>query len=355
MSIQGKGIYIWQFRRSDGGNLTAIVDNLKKAGMTHVIPKIADGILGNINESAAYLPNFTHLCHQAGIQVIPYHFVYGRDPVNEAITVIRELKKQNYDGLVINAEVAYRDSYNPGYSARVYCDALKKELPDLPLALSTFRYPSLHRNFPFRVFLEYCDYNMPQVYWMQANGTVPQQLARTLEEYKAYPPVPMIPTGAAFKEHGWSAIPQDQKIFVDEVKKHGLAGCNWWEYYEAFNLQPQLGQAIVEAKWDVETLPIEGPQPEPVTYPFWAVCTAEKALNIRSQPWVETGNVVGYLLAGEKRLVYEQSGTWWRIGNKQWVSSNFMRKIDDPVTPEPLTLEERVADHERRITALEAK
>jgi len=32
--IQGKGIYLWQFRRSDGGNLTAIVDNLKRAGMT---------------------------------------------------------------------------------------------------------------------------------------------------------------------------------------------------------------------------------------------------------------------------------------------------------------------------------
>lgn len=333
--IKGKGIYAWILNRCENGDMGIVVDRLKEAGMTHIIPKVADGIRGNINGNDAYLPNLTRLCHQAGIQVIPYHFVYGSQPAQEAVRIIAEMRKQPYDGLVINAEMAYRDLANPAQSAKIYCDAVKKELPDLPLALSSFRFPSYHRAFPFKTFLDYCDYNMPQVYWIKANGTVPSQVAQTIEEYKAYPPVPMIPTGAAFGEWGWVAVPEDQPIFVREVQRHGLAGCNWWEYYETFNLRPHLGQAVIAAKWEVGDLPPIDPMPEPLPGPFWGQCTAAVALTIRSAPFQIKGNEVGYLVAGEKRLVYKVDGIWWMIGENQWVSSNFMKRISDPVIPDP--------------------
>ena len=350
--IQGKGIYIWQLPRCDNGDMGITVDTLKRAGMTHVIPKIADGNYA-YTRNEPYLRNLIELCHRAGIKVIPFHFVYGSYPVAEAERAVVELKKYPYDGFVINAEGAYKALSNPSQAARLYCDALRSKLPDMMLALSTYRYPSLHRAFPFATFLEYCDVNMPQVYWMMANGTVPAQLSRTIKEYEAFPQKPIVPTGAAFKEHGWTAIPADQKVFVDEVKKHGLAGCNFWEYYEAFNLQPALGQAIIEAQWDVETEPIE-PEPEPPGL-FWAVCVARYALTIRSQPVYDQtgGNIVGYLEADQKRLVYAQSGIWWQIGEGEWVSSNYMQRLTDPVIPEPLTLEERLEQVEKRLERVE--
>lgn len=225
--MQGKGIYIWILKRCEGGNMNAVVDRLKQAGMTHVIPKIADGTYSDVNGNWNYLPSFVSLCHKAGIKVLGYHYVYGVN--GEAQRAITELKKLPFDGLVINAEHQYRDNPNNKVLAKAYCDQLKGALPNMKLALSTYRFPTLHAKFPYREFLAHCDWNMPQVYWMSANGTVPSQLARTIAEYKAFPQVPMIPTGAAFAEHGWKAIAADQKIFVMEAKKHGFSGCNWWE------------------------------------------------------------------------------------------------------------------------------
>jgi len=43
MTLQGKGMYIWKLHRIAGGNVQAMVDKAKAAGLTHVIIKIADG------------------------------------------------------------------------------------------------------------------------------------------------------------------------------------------------------------------------------------------------------------------------------------------------------------------------
>lgn len=354
--IKGKGIYAWRLERCEDGDMAEVVKTLKRAGMTHIIPKIADGSY-EYKSNTPYLKNLVTLAHREGIQVIPYQFVYGSYPESEAIRAIEELRKYPYDGFVINGEAAYKALANPSDAAKRYCEALRRAFSDLMLCLSTYRYPSLHREFPFRTFLDYVDVNMPQVYWMQANGTVPHQLERTMMEYMQFPDVPIIPTGAAFKEWGWVAIPDDQRIFIEQVKMNELSGCNWWEYYHAFNLLPQLGQAIIDTPFEVdEPEPVE-PAPEPPDDTFWAKCTATYALTIRSTPRVETGNIVGYLMRDEKRLVYEESGIWWRIGEDQWVSSNYMERLPDPVEPPPppMTLEERVADNTRRIEILEGK
>lgn len=259
--IQGKGIYIWQLRRCDGGDMGKVVSRLKEAGMTHVLPKIADGVYTDTNGNWAYLPALVDMCHKAGIQVIGWQYVYGANPTGEADRAITELRKQPFDGFVINAESQYRDLANNAQVAKVYCQKLRAVFPDLLLGLSTYRFPHYHPRFPFNAFLEYCDVNMPQVYWMGSNGTVPRQLADTITAYRPYLQKPMIPTGAAFAEHGWTAIPSDQLVFVNEVKKHGLSGCNWWEYWEAYHRTPELGAAITAAQFGGVTLPPIEPDP----------------------------------------------------------------------------------------------
>ena len=347
--IKGKGIYAWVLERCEDGDMAAVVSRLKQAGMTHVIPKFADGVW-SYARNEAYLKNLITFAHREGIQVIPFHFVFGQQPTHEAQRAITELRKYPFDGLVINAEGAYKQVANPSQAARLYCDALRSKFPDLPLALSTYRFPTLHREFPFATFLNYCDYNMPQIYWMQSNGTVPAQVERTLKEYKAFPNKPMIPTGAAFSEHGWTAIPNDQRIFIEQVKKHNLPGCNWWEYWHAFNRFPELGEMIANTPFEVGELPPISPEPEPPAGTFWAVCTATYGLTVRAEPKI-ANNIVGYLSNGDKRLVYEQSGIWWRIGDNAWVSSNFMQRTTDTVAPEPptLTLEGRVTRIEQHL------
>ena len=240
-----------------------VVERLQWAGMTHVIPKVADGIYGDLNGNASNLASLVYEAHKLGIKVYPYHYVYGWRPADEAKRVVGELRKLPYDGLVINAEHQSRDLANPAWAARTYCDAVRDAFPDLTMGLSSYRFPSYHRAFPFHAFLTYCDVNLPQVYWMKSNGTVPSQVAQTIEEYKAYPERPIIPTGAAFQEHGWVANAEDQRIFIREVQKHDLGGCNWWEYYFTFHLLPHLGEAIAETPFEGVELHTPPQEPEP--------------------------------------------------------------------------------------------
>jgi murein DD-endopeptidase MepM/ murein hydrolase activator NlpD len=248
--ISGKGIYIWQLKRCEGGDMAKVVDRLKWAGMTHVLPKIADGVHSDVNGNWTYLPALVDLCHKAGIKVFAWQYIYGGNPVQEAIRAVVELRRLPFDGFVINAEHQFRDLANNKTAAKEYCERIRQDFPNLPLGLSSYRYPHYHARFPFTEFLTYCNFNMPQVYWMQANGTVPAQLENTIKAYEPYPQRPMIPTGAAFGEHGWTAVPADQAIFINEAKRHGLTGCNWWEYYEAFHRFPELGKAIAENNTD---------------------------------------------------------------------------------------------------------
>ena len=48
---------------------------------------------------------------------------------------------------------------------------------------------------------------------------------------------------------------------------------------------------------------------------------ANGGLNVRSTP---NGKVVGGIANGRQVTVYETSGNWSRIGNEQWVSSNYL-------------------------------
>ena len=78
-------------------------------------------------------------------------------------------------------------------------DALRSSLPELPMALSSYRFPGYHPQLPWREFLEHYDYNMPQVYWMKAHNPA-DQLERSVNELTAKKPsLPVIPTGAAFR------------------------------------------------------------------------------------------------------------------------------------------------------------
>jgi hypothetical protein len=349
-----------------------VVERLKWAGMTHIIPKIADGIHEDVNGNSSYLPSLVREAHKAGIKVLPYQYIYGWRPADEAKRAVDELRKLPFDGFVINAEHQYRDLENSAWAARTYCDAIRDAYPDLTLALSSYRFPSYHRGFPFHVFLSYCDVNMPQVYWMKANGTVPRQLEQTIEEYKAFTARQIIPSGAAFKEHGWIANADDQKIFIREVQKHGLKGCNWWEYYHTFHGLPHLGEAIAETTFAGVTLPnppvIEPPQ-KPVEGDVMYIIELLGNLRIRKGPGEKYDQYhEKYALRGETHHSNERDadeaglgGFWYKItahGVTGWIYGGRWTRITEvegQPEPEPpaLTIEERVLDLERRVKLLE--
>ena len=117
------------------------------------------------------------------------------------------------------------------------------------MALSSYRFPSFHRQLPWSTFLEKVDYNMPQVYWEQAHNSEPQ-LQRTVREFEALQPFrPIIPTGPAYKTGGWRPTPADTIEFFNTAKSLGLKAANFFSWDECRRDLPEIWDTVASFQW----------------------------------------------------------------------------------------------------------
>lgn len=259
--LQGKGMYLWRINNVEGGNPIAMAEVAQQAGLTHVLVKVADGRgtyntykkgdgyeYFNAQDGFDTVPGVVSALRARGIKVWGWQYIYGDSPLLEARMAIRRIKEFALDGFAVNAEGQFE---HPGMEvpARIYMTEMRRELPDLPIALSSYRYPYVHAYFPWTTFLNYCDLNMPQVYWMGATNPA-EQLGRCLREFQTLPVYrPIFPTGAAFQEHGWRAKPEEVTAFLAAVKQNGLPGCNFWEWYFARAKESELWNPVRDFNW----------------------------------------------------------------------------------------------------------
>jgi hypothetical protein len=284
MTLKGKGFFIWKIRDCEKGIPTAIAAAALSAGLTHVLVKVADGS-GPYNISkdgpTDLVPPVVEALKAAGLQVWGWQYIYGFDPKGEARIAARRVKQFNLDGFVIDAESEFKI---PGRAAaaRRYSQDLRNAIPNVPLALSSFRFPSYHRAFPWREFLEVCDINMPQVYWEKAHNPGPQ-LKRCVAELTALQPSrPVIPTAPTYKTGGWRPTPADFTEFFASARELNLAGANFFSWDECTRDLPELWKAMSEYRWEdgsfqppQQVVPT-GPPPPELLAPFF------QALNHRS-------------------------------------------------------------------------
>jgi hypothetical protein len=257
MALQGKGFYIWKIKNCEGGDPDLIAKKAKNAGLSHVLIKVANGIYSYNYDWARKIdlvPPVAQALRSAGVEVWGWHYVYGNQPVSEARIAIRRVEELNLDGYVIDAESEYKES-GKANAAKKFMRELKGGISNtVPIALTSYRYPSLHP-IPWNEFLEKCDYNMPQVYWLQAHNPG-AQLAQTLREYESpnikYHP-PIIPVGAAFREHGWKPTTSEVSEFLDTARALNLSAANFWEWYacrEVLTPKNEMWNVISEYDWD---------------------------------------------------------------------------------------------------------
>lgn len=259
--LQGKGIYIWQIPRIEGGDPQAIAQVAQQAQLSHVLVKVCDGpyfFYGKSGLTKDLVPPVVEAIRAAGIQVWGWHYIYGDQPAAEAQAAIRRLRQLNLDGYVLDVEVEY---YGKHDAARTFMGALRSAFPDLPMALSSFRYPSYHPTVPWREFLSHVDYNMPQVYWIYSHNPG-AQLRRSVREFQAMTPYrPIIPTGSTYKAGTWVPTVADVQEFFNTARDLGLPGVNFWEWYHIRNvLDRSIWQTIRDYPW-----PVSAPPPKDIT------------------------------------------------------------------------------------------
>lgn len=254
-TLQGKGFFIWKIPSCEKGDPQAIASLAGEAQLTHLLIKIADGIVSyNIYEGVDLVPPLARKLRDAGIQVWGWHYVRGDNPVGEASKAIERVQTLQLDGYVIDAEGPYKER-GKAAAAKIFMSRLREGLPNKPVALSSYRFPSYHPQLPWREFLEGCDYVMPQVYWM-FSPHAGEQLTRCVREYQSMTPQrPIIPTGAAFKERGWKPAPEEITDFLETAKRLNLPAVNLYSWDSCRANLPEVWKTSSEYDWFPQTKP----------------------------------------------------------------------------------------------------
>lgn len=262
-----KGVYVWNLaiwdkeaqRTIEYSTPEKLADELKAGGFGHVLLKVCDGTarFGVIN-GVDYLPEYVAALRAAGIDVWGWGYVYGNYPAGEAAVAVERCKELGLSKFVIDAEAEYK---NKASQARTYMTAVRKGLPDAVLALSSFRFPTYHREFPFREFAEHCNLMMPQVYWEGARNAG-DQLRRCVSEYTDLGfGLPIAVTGAAYKSTSvtWQPTAGEVQEFYKTADELGLEMVNFWEWQCAKKIN--LWQTLMALEGEVNT------EPDPDTNP----------------------------------------------------------------------------------------
>lgn len=220
-ALRGKGMWIWKMGDAEHGNPAAIVAAAKAAGLSHVLIKLWDGSYPyNMQRDIDLAGQTIFELRDAGIAVWGWGYIYGYDWQGEAAITIKRTQQYPLSGIVIDAEVEFKRSPAMAGVAANYMKQVRGAFPSMPIAMSAYRYPSLHREFPFRAFLDYCDIAMPQVYWEQAQNSA-AQLARSFAEYKTFnygSKLLYIPVGPTYKWNGWRPTAQSVRDFMDSAR-----------------------------------------------------------------------------------------------------------------------------------------
>lgn len=257
MPINGKGFFTWMLPRCEGGDPYAIANVAKQAGLEYVLIKVADTVSSyNIYNGVDVVPPVVHQLKAQGIQAWGWHYIKGNNPIGEANKAIERVTQLELDGYVVNAEIEYKEP-NKRAAATTFMQRLRAGLPNTPVALSSYRYPSYHPQLPWREFLERCDFNMPQIYWMHATNAG-AQLRRSVREFEAMSPSrPIIPTGAAFKEWGWLPNVNQVVDFLQTAESLNLKSVNFYSWDHARTYLLGIWEAIKHYSWPGDVDPNE--------------------------------------------------------------------------------------------------
>lgn len=247
----GKGYFVWQLGRCAGGDPARLATMARGAGLAWVALKIADGTLAYNGDPAAQVAAL----QAAGVAVWGWSYVYGRAPVVEAGRAVERVRRYGLAGYLINAEAEYK-APGMGAKAREFVQALRDVEPSLAVGLCSYRYPSLHRTFPWMEFLAGCDFHMPQVYWLEENSAAAPalNLARSVVELRALRELPIVPIGVASPNDPgtWWPTPAQLDNFDAAAKTLRLPAVGYWEWGHA-ERRPDLWARLAGHDWGAET------------------------------------------------------------------------------------------------------
>src|SRR3990172_3949217 len=232
----------FQARGFSYANLTAWLRNLNVAV---VAVKMANGYLPYTS-----LDRVIDAIRESGAAIAGWHYYYGGvrysngewyktgvTPAQEAAASLEVIEMYRPIYWLLDCEREFKVWEQTRRMIELLA-ALKPNI-SIPVGLSTYRFPDLHPDFPWREAFTTSggvDFNYPQVYWNQPTAGRPEfgPVPETNKSYHQYQdlyerlgiqPRPFIPAGRAYVGDGYptpgpSAV--EETIFMEHVKASGF-------------------------------------------------------------------------------------------------------------------------------------
>lgn len=232
--IDGKGMWIWKYKQSEGGDADAIVARAKAAGLRQLWIRIGDS--QDAFYGASVLDALVPKAHKAGLAVIGWGFPYLHDPMSDAAWTNAALKWQAADGSRLDGfspdiELSSEGVLLTERRITVYLGLVRNANPDRLLVATV--YPPADKfwngDYPYHAIAPYVDAFAPMVYWgCTEPGAAAQQAVDRLATLR---PVHIIGQGYdAGPEGGRTGAPSATETtrFLDVARRAGAAGASFW-------------------------------------------------------------------------------------------------------------------------------
>jgi hypothetical protein len=237
-ALSGKWVWLWNWRRCDGGDPAKVAARLRAAGCRGALIKAHDG--PRWFDQGRPWREIAALLRREGLAVGGWAYLYGRDPAGEARLVGETASYGEADLFVLDVEAEFEGRPEP---AQELCRRVREQVgPGYPLYYSSFAIARYHRSFPYASFDEHCQGAAPQVYWNAFRWPVAQALAWTYEDYAAQgtPPERLFPVAGLYSGRGVPyPTPADVAAFAAQAARSGSTGVSFWSY-----------EHMNEAMWD---------------------------------------------------------------------------------------------------------
>lgn len=238
-AVAGKGMWIWQWSQTDGGNAQAVVAHAVSSGLHQVWVRVGDSKYGfyGAGELQALVP----VAHAAGLSVVAWGFPYLYDPVGDSNWTAQILDWRGAGGQAVDAYSADIERPSEGVDltaqrAAVYLENVRRAAGAVPVIATV--YPPLDSywggGYPYSTMANYVDAFAPMVYWECVDpGTAVQAAIQRLSTLR---PVHVIGQAFNMADVGGRTIPPSAaeiNEFLTDAHRSGAIGASFWVWQSA--------------------------------------------------------------------------------------------------------------------------
>lgn len=236
----GKGMWIWQPERAEGGDVARIVARARQVGLTHIFVRTGSSRMGFY--AGPFLDRILPAAHAAGIRVFGWDFPYFYDvdqDVARSVAAIRHTAPGGHriDGFVPDIETIHEGTRITAEAAAAFGARLRTAVGSgYPLIAAVPR-PSSPRiaDYPYTEVLAHMDAVAPMVYWL--NRQPDTDVAGAIE-FLARFGKPVMPIGQAYDgapEGGRPGVPPPEELmrFMTTAAAHGAQAVSFWSWQHA--------------------------------------------------------------------------------------------------------------------------